>query len=62
MALWIQIALNGLDYRPLFGIKVSPSNITSKIAVQMRTVSSKPPLKGTVIVRNRFLGLFTNSK
>ncbi len=31
-------------------------------AVQTRTVSSKPPWNGTVIVRNRLLGSFTNEK
>ena len=33
-----------------------------RLAAQTRTVSSKPPSKGTVIVRNRFFGSFTNSK
>ncbi len=47
--------------RSLSGCHLNRS-IADIIAAQTRTVSSKPPWNGIVIVRNRFLGSFTNSK
>ncbi|HUV29416.1 MAG TPA: hypothetical protein VMW34_18810 [Anaerolineales bacterium] len=51
-----------------FGFWESPSSASiqrrasAANTAQTRTESSKPPVNGTVIVRNRFQGSFTNSK
>jgi len=44
------------------GITTSTCRVGNGLAAQTRIVSSKPPSNGTVIVRNRFLGSYTNSK